>query len=85
MNLKEMRQNAGYTQKAITEVIPNVSQGLISQWESGECYPHLTKILRLAEMYGVTAEEILTACEAAKHHKKAKKQKLHVQSGQDAL
>lgn len=39
-----------------------ISQGTVSLWERGEANPTLDKIPLLAKLYGVTEQEILTAC-----------------------
>ena len=61
MNLKEMRETAGLSQVAVAEKIGEVTQGAVSQWEQGLTYPKPKKIQILAELYGVTAGEIITA------------------------
>lgn len=69
MTLKMMRKAAGYTQQSVAELVPETTQSAVSQWESGECYPHPTKIPALAKLYGVTADELLTAITYTKRQK----------------
>lgn len=56
--LAALRKASGMTQKQLAEKL-NVSDKAISRWERDECAPDLTLIPVLAEIYGVTADEIL--------------------------
>lgn len=68
MTLKEIRQSAKLLQTSVAEQM-NVPQSSVSQWESGDCYPHPSKISKLACLYNVTADEILKACDVANMRK----------------
>lgn len=56
--LAALRKASGMTQKQLAEKL-NVSDKAVSRWERDECAPDLTLIPVLAEIYGVTADEIL--------------------------
>lgn len=56
--LTALRKTSGYTQKQLAEKL-NVSDKAVSRWERDECAPDLSLIPVLAEIYGVTSDEIL--------------------------
>lgn len=56
--LAALRKANGLTQKQLAEKL-NVSDKAISRWERDECAPDLSLIPVLAELYGVTSDEIL--------------------------
>lgn len=56
--LAALRKASGMTQKQLAEKL-NVSDKAISRWERDECAPDLALIPVLAEIYGVTSDEIL--------------------------
>jgi transcriptional regulator with XRE-family HTH domain len=56
--LAALRKAHGLTQKQLAEKL-NVSDKAISRWERDECSPDLSLIPVLAELYGVTSDEIL--------------------------
>ncbi|MBQ7416294.1 MAG: helix-turn-helix transcriptional regulator [Oscillospiraceae bacterium] len=56
--LAALRKAKGLTQKQLAEKL-NVSDKAVSRWERDECAPDLSLIPVLAEIYGVTADEIL--------------------------
>lgn len=56
--LAALRKANGLTQKQLAEKL-NVSDKAVSRWERDECAPDLSLIPVLAEIYGVTADEIL--------------------------
>lgn len=53
-----LRKANGLTQKQLAEKL-NVSDKAVSRWERDECAPDLSLIPVLAEIYGVTSDEIL--------------------------
>lgn len=64
MTLKEMRQNAGYTQSlAATKLF--VSANAVSQWERGQNRMSSKYIPKLAKLYHVTDDEIIDALRLA--------------------
>lgn len=58
MRLKELREEAGMTQKQLAEKIGNVQRN-ISNWESGKSQPDLDTVVKLAEIFSVTTDELL--------------------------
>ena len=56
--LAALRKANGLTQKQLAEKL-NVSDKAVSRWERDECAPDLSLIPVLAEIYGVTSDEIL--------------------------
>ena len=56
--LAALRKARGYTQQAVAERL-NLSNKTISKWESGGGLPDITVLPALAELYGVTVDEIL--------------------------
>lgn len=57
-NLIKLRQEAGLTQAKLGEKL-NYSDKTISKWERGEAIPDAYSLLRLAELYGVTVDDLL--------------------------
>lgn len=62
--LAALRKANGLTQKELAEKL-NVSDKAVSRWERDECAPDLSVIPVLAELYGVTCDEILRGQRAA--------------------
>lgn len=60
MTLAALRVNAGYTQTKIAELL-GVTQGAVACWEKGSSHPRVDKAKKLAELYGVTLDEIYSA------------------------
>ena len=56
--LTALRKTSGLTQRQLAEKL-NVSDKAVSRWERDECAPDLSVIPVLAEIYGVTSDEIL--------------------------
>ena len=56
--LAALRKANGMTQKTLAEKL-NVSDKSVSRWEQDECAPDLSLIPVIAEIYGVTSDEIL--------------------------
>lgn len=57
-NLIELRKKSGYTQTELAEKI-NYTDKSISKWERGEGVPDVLVMVQLAEIFGVTVNEIL--------------------------
>ena len=53
-----LRKAKGLTQKQLAEML-NVSDKAVSRWERDECAPDLSVIPVLAEIFGITADELL--------------------------
>lgn len=56
--LKELRKKANITQEELAEKI-NVSRQTIVKWESGESEPSISIVKNIAELFGVTIEEMV--------------------------
>lgn len=58
MNLKELRERSGLTQKNVGLLL-EVDQAAISNWENGKNAPSRKYHKKLAKLYGVTVDELL--------------------------
>lgn len=58
MRLRELREEAGLTQKQLAEKIGNVQRN-ISNWESGASEPDISTVIKLADCFGVSTDELL--------------------------
>ena len=56
--LAALRKSSGMTQKQLAEKL-NVSDKAVSRWERDECAPDLSLIPVIAEIFGITADELL--------------------------
>ena len=56
--ISALRKSAGMTQKELAEKL-NVSDKAVSRWENSESYPDLMLIPVIAEIFGVSADELL--------------------------
>ena len=54
-NLKRARENAGYTQQYVADVL-SISRTNITKYESGALEPNIETIGELAELYKVTTD-----------------------------
>jgi len=58
MNLKRLRNQHQYTQEMLAEEL-DVSRQVIAKWERGESTPELNLCVKLAELYGVTLDNLV--------------------------
>ena len=58
--LKELRKESGLTQMELARKL-NVKQNTISNWENGKSKPYIIMTTKLAEVLGVTTDEVI-AC-----------------------
>ncbi len=56
--LSALRKEKGYTQQQVADFL-SVSNRAVSKWECDDGYPETTILLAIADLYGVTADEIL--------------------------
>ena len=56
--LKELRKAHNMTQVKLAELL-NISQGAITNWERGKTCPDFENLLRLADIYGISIDELL--------------------------
>ena len=60
--LQELRKKEGYSQEQVAEML-GLSRQAISKWESGQGKPEIDNIIKLTEIYHVSADYILTGRE----------------------
>ena len=58
--LKELRKESGLTQMELARKL-NVKQNTISNWENGKSKPDIITTTKLAEVFGVSTDEVI-AC-----------------------
>ena len=56
--LQELRKRAGYSQEQVAELL-GLSRQAVSKWESGQGKPDVDNIVKLTEVYHVSADYIL--------------------------
>ena len=59
MQLLTLRTKAGWSQEFVARQI-EVSRQTIMNWESGENSPNVDKAIKLAKLFGVTVDELLS-------------------------
>lgn len=65
MTLKEMRQQAGYTQALVAKKL-FIHENAVSQWERGQNGMASKYIPKLAKLYHVTDDDIIAALRLAR-------------------
>ncbi len=63
MNIKRLRLAKGLTQEQLAELL-TISTAAVSKWETKNTYPDITMLFPLAEIFGVTVDELLGYDEA---------------------
>jgi len=63
MNIKRLRLAKGLTQEQLAELL-SISTAAVSKWEAKNTYPDITMLFPLAEIFGVTVDELLGYDEA---------------------
>lgn len=58
--LKDHRTRCGMTQEFVADAM-GVSRQAVSKWENGTADPSTSNLLKLAKLYGITAEELIRA------------------------
>lgn len=56
--LQSLRKKSGYSQEQLAEML-GLSRQAVSKWESGQGKPDVDNLIRLAEIYQVSADFIL--------------------------
>lgn len=56
--LRQLRSAAGYSQELLADRL-GVSRQAVSKWETGTAEPSTANLLALADLYGVTVDELL--------------------------
>lgn len=57
-NLKIARQNSGYTQEEVSNIL-FVSQQTISNWEKGISTPSVSDLVKISNLYQVSVDTLL--------------------------
>lgn len=65
MNLKKLREKDRYTQEEVAYKI-GVSRQAVAKWENGGTVPDINNCLALAELYGVTLDDLVNYSDDAK-------------------
>ena len=60
--IRKVRRTCGMTQKQLAEAL-GVTQGAVSQWETGRGGPSAKMLKPLADVLGVTVDDLLEAGE----------------------
>ncbi|HHX77178.1 MAG TPA: helix-turn-helix transcriptional regulator [Firmicutes bacterium] len=71
--LAALRKSRGMTQQDVADYL-NVSNKTVSKWERGTSYPEITLIPVIAELFGVTSDEILQGRRIINEEKNSDKQ-----------
>ncbi len=58
-NISRLRLNAGYTQQELASML-NYTDKAVSKWERGESVPDISVLARIAEIFGVTVDYLIT-------------------------
>ena len=58
-NLVELRMKAGFTQLELAEKI-NYTDKAVSKWERGEALPDIRVIVKIAEIYNISVDDIVS-------------------------
>ncbi len=58
--LKEIRKNAGLSQKEVADTLGYKSSQFVSNWERGLSSPPLTTLRRLARLYRIAENEMFS-------------------------
>lgn len=66
------RKELGYTQEELGRKL-NLTNKAISKWETGETLPEVTMLTDLANVLGITVDELLTQTKPEIHYEKPKK------------
>ena len=62
--LRTLRRNRGYkSQDAFAEAIDVLERKTVGKWETGEVVPELSKLMLLAQTFGVTTDWLLSESE----------------------
>ena len=62
--IKACRKNSGMSQNQVAELL-DVSRQAVTKWESGQSAPSTENLLRLAEIFGTTADMLLSTDDGA--------------------
>ena len=77
--LQELRKKEGYSQEQVAEML-GLSRQAISKWESGQGKPEIDNIIKLTEIYHVSADYILLGTEKVSDRKSTRLNSSHVRT-----
>lgn len=58
MTLKEARESARYTKRAVAKKL-NITEQTLLNWEKGKSKPDVAQFVYLCKIYGVSADDVL--------------------------
>lgn len=58
MGIKKYREAAGMNQKDLADKL-NVNQTAVSMWETGKVTPRYDKLVKMAQMFGCSIEDLM--------------------------
>ena len=58
IKIKELRKSKGYSQTQLAQKL-RISQGAVSQWETGETVPSAGQLVSIADIFGISLDELL--------------------------
>lgn len=58
MSLESARKKAGLLQREVAQAL-GVSLGTVAMWDTGRNMPRASQLPKIAELYGVTVDELL--------------------------
>lgn len=67
--LSKLRKNADMTQSELADAL-NVTHQAVSRYERGYCFPDVSVLILIADMFGVTLDELINAGEPTKGESK---------------
>lgn len=70
-NLKRLRKNSKLTQEDVAEKL-NVSRQTVAKWETGESLPDIDSCIALANLYGVTIDDMVSCVKDPFHSENPK-------------
>lgn len=59
-NIKHYRREKGMSQKELADKMGYKAQSAVAAWENGYKMPRAARLIKLAEILGVTVDELLT-------------------------
>lgn len=58
-NIKYLREQAGMTQDELSKEIGDIGQKAVGMWESGTREPELSRIIKIAELFNITLDDLI--------------------------
>lgn len=58
MSMRQQREKNKMTQEALAEVM-GISRSIVAMWETGRAMPTTDKLVKLAEIFHCTVDEVL--------------------------